>query len=132
MASFESQMRDIIKNRTGVTEEIFRAVSLQVTEQVITRTPVDTGRARGNWNASIDTADDSVSDSARPGDATNKARATVGRLEIGNTFTLTNGLPYIQKLEYGSSAQAANGMVRVTVEEFNQRLAEVVRRVSRT
>lgn len=132
MASFESQIRDIIKNREQVTREIFAASALQITEKVITRTPVDTGRARGNWNASIDSADESVNQGATQSTAQGKATSTAGGLSLGDTFYLTNGLPYISKLEYGSSGQAPNGIVRLTVDEFNAALREIVNRASRS
>lgn len=128
MASFEEQMRDIIKNRTGVTEEIFRAVALQVTEKVITRTPVDTGRARGNWNAEIDKEDETTNDSRTAAQALALAQGKALKAEIGQRFTLVNGLPYIQKLEYGYSRQAPKGMVRITAEEFNSIIRELTRK----
>ena len=38
----------------------------------------------------------------------------------GDVFLLTNNLEYIQGLEYGRSGQAPQGMVRVTLEQFEQ------------
>jgi len=129
--SFEQQIRRIIDNRAEVSQEIFTASCIQVSEKVITRTPVDEGRARGNWNASINSADDSTSDTRRASQAQSDARSTAGRLRLGDTFHLTNGLPYIRPLEYDRlSRQAPNGMVRITLDEFNAALREIVRRVS--
>lgn len=133
--SFEQQIKRIIDNREGVTREIFAASAIQVAEKVITRTPVDEGRARINWNPSINRYDDSTSDE-KPGEsaatsrATNRATAEASKLKLGDTFTLVNGLPYIRELEYGSSKQAPQGMVRRSVDEFNAALREVIRRVS--
>lgn len=144
--SFESEIARIIKNREKVTREIFAASALQITEKVITRTPVDTGRARGNWNASINSADDSVrEDNSDAGSnikapnqspagqkALNRATGAATGLQLGDTFYLTNGLPYISRLEYGYSGQAPSGMLRLTVDEFNAALREIVRNASRS
>lgn len=130
--SFESEIARIIKNREQVTREIFAASALQITEKVITRTPVDTGRARGNWNASINSADESVDQGATQSTAQGNAASTAGGLSLGDTFYLTNGLPYISRLEYGYSGQAPSGMLRLTVDEFNAALREIVNRASRT
>lgn len=144
--SFEQQIKRIIDNREGVTREIFAASAIQVAEKVITRTPVDEGRARINWNPSINRYDDSTTEE-KPGEAaatsraTSRATAEASKLQLGDTFTLVNGLPYIRKLEYGGygsgpkttggfSRQAPRGMVRITVDEFNAALREVIRRVS--
>lgn len=142
--SFEQQIKRIIDNREGVTREIFAASAIQVAEKVITRTPVDTGRARMNWNASINAPDDSTRDespdagsnirapaaSAGSRESLGRTTSTTTRLQLGDTFHLTNGLPYIRALEYGASDQAPNGMVRRSVDEFNAALREVIRRVS--
>ncbi len=40
---------------------------------------------------------------------------------------ITNNLPYISKLENGSSKQAPNGMVNLTMNEVQRSVANVVR-----
>lgn len=130
MTSFEQQIKRIIDNREGVTREIFAASCIQNADKVITRTPVKTGRARGNWNASINSPDESTDDGRSAAQAQSNARSTANGLKLGDSFHLTNGLPYIRPLEYGSSKQAPRGMVRITLDEFNAALREIVRRVS--
>ena len=44
----------------GDAEKVTRAVALQMTNEVINRTRVDTGRARGNWHAEINAAEEKV------------------------------------------------------------------------
>ena len=46
-----------------------------------------------------------------------------------NEFTLTNNLPYAERLEYGWSNQAPQGMVRVNVARFNTLLEEEAAKV---
>lgn len=77
---------------------------------VILATPVDTGRARGNWNVGINEVDPT----ARSEDPSGRNAIARGTQVIGSyvtgTITLSNGLPYIQALDQGHSAQAPAGM----------------------
>lgn len=89
-----------------------RAVTIGVFSSVIRMTPVDTGRAKGNWQCTI----------GQP--ATGEAMTNEGAMiatvpqHAGAKVYLTNNLPYIQKLEYGHSTQAPAGMVRVSIDRF--------------
>lgn len=136
--SFAQQMQDVIDNRRAVSRKVFAAVNIQLAEKIITRTPVDTGRARGNWNATIDQPDDKTG-SGSESSALSGARSTAAKIQPGQTFYLVNGLPYIRKLEYGGygdgpktvggfSKQAPAGMIRVTAEEFRAAVREALRR----
>ena len=53
----------------GNAEKVTRAVALQMTNEVINRTRVDTGRARGNWHAEINAAEEKVFEFAGWGSA---------------------------------------------------------------
>ncbi len=91
-------------------------------------TPVDTGRARGNWQigiAAVPTALLEVKDKA--GDATfsREAAKVLGEALRRDPFqlvTITNNLPYIDRLEDGWSKQAPNGWIRVAVERTRRRI----------
>lgn len=118
--SFSADLNAYIARTGKRAGEVQRGAALQLFGSIMTRTPVDTGRARGNWNAEIDGVDDSTSDSRRETQATSAAQSAIGQFEPGTTLTITNALPYIQRLEYGYSKQSPRGMVRVTAEEFRQ------------
>lgn len=102
------------------------AVCAQISTEVIKRTPVDTGRARANWIASIETPSDVITDNTDANGilATNKA-LNVSKYASGKMFWLVNNLPYIQKLEYGWSKQAPQGMVRLTMQQVTNSLRSV-------
>ena len=91
-----------------------RAVTIGVFSSVIKMTPVDTGRAKGNWQCTI----------GSPANGTNQLADSEGAMiatvpnPAGSKVYLTNNLPYIQKLEYGHSTQAPSGMVRVSIDRF--------------
>lgn len=109
----------------GDAEKVTRAVALQMTNEVINRTRVDTGRARGNWHAEINQAEEKVFEFSGGGAAAvpfalshcNKAIAEM----YGHRWILSNNLPYIQKLE------TLDSMVRGTVLEFNRAIDAAIK-----
>ena len=114
-----------VKKVGGDAEKITRAVALQMTNEVISRTRVDTGRARGNWHAEINAAEEKVFEFAGGGAAAvpfvlshcNKAIAEM----YGHRWILSNNLAYISKLE------SLDSMVRGTVLEFNRAIDAAVK-----
>lgn len=92
----------------------------EVFRRVILRTPVDTGRARGNWQVTIGAPSDLTLDGTDGGrSAVLRAIETVRGWRLGSAaIYLTNNLPYIERLENGWSKQAPTGMVALTVAEF--------------
>jgi len=79
------------------------------------KTPVDTGRARGNWQLTIDDPAVLEKYSDRP---IEEGMATLKTLGIFQVVFITNNVPYIVYLEKGSSSQAPNGMVEITLQEL--------------
>jgi len=94
-----------------------RAVSLRVLSGVVLRTPVDTGRARANWQASVGQGGRGEVDAEdKGGGATiERGAAAIGQQRGFEQVVLENNLPYIGKLEDGSSRQAPDGMVANTL-----------------
>lgn len=107
----------------AATEEVIRRISINVTAELIERTPVDTGWARANWIPAIGSpADDDVAEldrasrtagvtSARGRQSLGTASLTGYRLQRGNVF-ISNGVPYIGFLNEGTSDQAPRGFVQ--------------------
>lgn len=86
-----------------------RAVALHVLTGVVMRTPVDTGRARGNWNTAIGGPSGRVDMNARdPAGAGSVARgaAVIATHREFQQIVLDNNLPYIGRLNDGWSKQA--------------------------
>ena len=106
--SFSSDVKRFNEKAEKAAEGIFRGTALSLFSKVIARTPVDTGRARMNWMAGLN----------HPG--AGRFTRVVATAKLGDSIFLTNNLPYIEALEYGSSKQAPAGMVRVTASEFKQ------------
>ena len=110
-------------------EVIFRKIALELDYVVVLGTPVDTGRARGNWYPSIGAPSDTV-DWESKGQAASIGRvtATVTSAKLGSVVWLTNNLPYILPLENGHSKQAPSGMVDLNLDRIAAKYgARVVR-----
>lgn len=100
---------------------LVRKVVLDLLRKVTLRTPVDTGRARANWNVALESPDPRVTEDTDPtgSDAITDAEAVLSRAEAGGKIYITNNLVYIVPLEEGSSSdQAPRGMVAVSLREF--------------
>lgn len=114
---------DLNKFNKDLTEQqlgtLVRKVALQVLSGVVFSTPVDTGRARGNWQVSLDRpATGSLNLLDKQGrTVVSTGSVTIGRAPVFGHIWVTNNLPYIERLEYGHSKQAPAGMLLVTMAE---------------
>ena len=83
------------------------------------------GRARGNWQCSLNAPITSEIDRIDANGIGPRAevRATV---KVGEVNYLSNNVPYIRRLEFeGHSKQAPDGMVRISLERFGN-IGEIV------
>lgn len=97
---------------------------------VIVESPVDTGRFAANWMFAFGAVDESTKDGAFSGEgekagSISRLTNTLGGLQLGQVFYLTNSLPYAQRLEDGWSAKSSK-MVARAVNNFPAILAEEV------
>ena len=122
------QLRNLdkwVKKVGGDAEKVTRAVALQITNEVIQRTRVDTGRARGNWHAEINQAEEKVFEFASGGQAAipfalSHCNQAIEKM-YGHRWILSNNLAYISKLE------SLDSMVRGTVLEFNRAIEAAIK-----
>lgn len=90
-------------------------------------TPKDSGRARANWNVGVGKPDESVDlegpfrSSQETEDA---ARARASRARPGEDIHVTNALPYLPRLNRGSSRKAPAGFVERAVRVARQTVVE--------
>lgn len=110
----------------GIPEKVIRGTLFGLAGRIIKRSPVDTGRFRNNWQASVNTINTATTNSVDRSGASSisEARKTIESLKMGGTFYLSNNLPYARRLEYGWSKQAPNGMLRRSVAELQARMNE--------
>jgi hypothetical protein len=125
---------DIAKFAQKTGQKIDRAivsVCYRISEAIVMGTPVDTGRARGNWIPTVNNPSGStltIDDKAGT-----MALAKIGAVTInapGSVYYLVNNLPYINRLEYGWSQQSPQGMVRINVQNFQAALRKAVQNVN--
>lgn len=131
--SFSSKTKSWSDKALAKIELAHRKIALDAFSRVILRSPVDTGRFRGNWQVSIGSIPDDVIElEDKAGSVViSKVTAKVLELEAGDTIYLINNLPYARRLEYGWSGQAPGGMVRITAAEFQPIVKKVIEQIRR-
>lgn len=112
---------------------VLRKVALDMFSRVVIKTPVKSGRARGSWQCTIGSIPAGQVNHLDKTGAETIARinAAVAPAKAGDVVHLTANLPYINRLEWGHSAQAPSGMVRITVSEWNQAVERAAQSVSK-
>lgn len=129
--SFAAQLQAFGDMVQEDADQVFRIVATEVGESVIDATPIDTGRSLSNWNAGINSPDDVYRETEDPLDAKTSKRlaSEFQNLNFGDTAFITNATPHIPFLEYGSSRQSPNGMIRITLARFDNIVKSAVARV---
>ncbi len=83
-------------------DQLVRKVLLDAYAKITKKTPVDTGRAKGNWNISAGSpdlsVDDNASDDSDVGTPSNPPALPSQALDV---YYISNNLPYIEVLENG-------------------------------
>ncbi len=118
---FSKKMGQIAGRVLAQSANAVRRAAVVADQVVTTTTPVDTGRARANWLASIGLVPKQEAEVDPPeqtgATAITKALAIISTYRTGQgTIFISNNVNYIQFLEAGSSAQAPSGMVRQAVQ----------------
>ncbi len=115
-ADFEKQWRSRQKT-------FMRRIAADLFRRVVERTPVDTGRARANWDLTINNPSDrlDIDDFGQPVLVPPAIAQITGKEKI----YLVNNLPYIERLEHGWSKQAPAGMVRLSMAEIDAELEQI-------
>lgn len=127
--SFESDIRKFVQKTKASMDIVVRKVTMDLSNGLVQLSPVDTGRFRGNWMLGIGAPDTSTITAVDPNGSTTMARISSGvaGVKAGGIVYITNSLPYARRLEYGWSQQAPQGMVRITVANYQEYVANIVR-----
>jgi hypothetical protein len=124
LAKFNVELELASKKIQGDFKKFYKQVCLEVLKRIVFRTPVDTGRARGNWQVEIGAA--AVSSLIVEGTEGEMAdfsmRNGIQKLSDIPAFSIvhiTNNIEYIYYLEYDKrSDQFPEGMVEITLTEM--------------
>jgi len=115
---FADDMREHIRKLQERAEDQMQRVVVVSLQGIMSRTPVDTGRCRANWNVQAGKPNLSTSMDTDEGSAASRGNSEARAVSLKDKDVyISNNLPYAMKLEYGWSAQATHGMVRVTAAE---------------
>ena len=125
MASPDDFARRLFRIGRGIKENadrLVRETSLAVLTEVVVSTPVDRGRARGNWQVGLGEAPDPSPEEQEATKDTSGQRTIaegstrIARRSSGQDVFLSNNVPYIGPLNDGSSAQAPAGFIEQAVQ----------------
>lgn len=92
--------------------------ALAISQTVIAATPVDTGRARANWQAAIGVPiTQEIDNEDQSGQGTiSRNKGIIQSRKVKQTIYLSNNLAYIGALNAGSSSQAPANFVESAVQ----------------
>jgi len=90
-----------------------------IDQALVLATPVDTGRARANWQVGIDKPiTEPIDETDVSGQTTlDKNNVIIRGRKSGQSIHITNNVDYIEQLNQGSSSQAPANFVGLAVQE---------------
>lgn len=114
--------REFAEQMGGVRDAV-AYVGLAGIRGVVMKSPVLTGRFRGNWSLTIGSISNTTTETVDPSGGPTIARAqgalsAYAAQEGFPMIYIQNSLPYAVPLEDGHSKQAPNGMMALTVAEL--------------
>lgn len=117
---FSSMLEDVAKNIVPAElVNLQRQLVLDLLSRVVLKTPVDTGRARGNWQVEVGNLPAGVVETTQgPSEIIEAGMKKLASLGFGQIVWVANNLEYVTFLEDGSSAQAPRGMLSLSLAEL--------------
>ena len=127
LAQFNSEVTQFARSIPGKITLLQKKIVLEALRRLVEKTPVDTGRARGNWQVTIGSPSEGQLDQTDPvGAATIAAGlAALAGLPPFQVVWISNNIDYIEELEHGHSKQAPEGMLAITIEELRNMFTSV-------
>ena len=127
--TIRSDLDKALQRKLQAFEDAIGRTALGVDAELVEQTPVDTGRARSNWFASIGSPSGQTTEQTSPQTFDNKS--IYDRYKLNQTIFITNNLPYIVPLNNGTSQQAPAGFVDATVAKYRRKVKEDFRQIER-
>lgn len=129
--SFQAGINRFAAEVRKKAEKNVRKTLLACLQGCISRSPVDTGSFRLNWNIQAKSPDTSTKEiegkpgkSPKPAGMAELAPALNLSFDMGDLVYISNALPYSQWLESGGSKQAPTGVVAPTIREVENKIKE--------
>lgn len=131
MSKFDKDLAKATKKIEKALEQTVRGASIEMFGEIVRRTPVITGRLRGNWQAQTKSPDLSTVDTVgeTEGSIISREASTVNSFKLSDeTLWFSNNLAYAEAMETGSSVQRPSGFMRVTVKQFQSLIEKRARK----
>jgi hypothetical protein len=128
MKGFSHRIKVLADDVPENADKLMRSTVITIVSSVALATPVDTGRARANWKTQIGAPASGTNEAYPKGTAgssggpaaaaaINSAVSEMGKYNrSGVEVHVTNNLPYIGRLNEGSSKQAPANFVQTAIE----------------
>lgn len=124
--AFNAAVTAFAKRTQADAVTLQRALSLQILSGVVLKTPVDTGRARGNWQLNVSQTANPNSDvkgvDKNGGETINRGAKKLDGLKFGRLVVIFNNVEYVPYLNNGTSRQAGKYFVERTIDEVTSQL----------
>ena len=127
--SFASELSNFTVKAASNTEKVFRGSTISLFRNIIRRTPVKEGRLRGNWQTDLNQPASGELERIGEDASIREAVAVASKAKLDDSIYMVNNLPYARPIEGGSSTQSPNGMVSVSVAEFNREVEKQARKL---
>jgi hypothetical protein len=89
---FTVPMDQMAARTLGRIDETVRGATHALFRKIVDRTPIDSGKARANWNVSVGAPNTTTTESTRKGRATREVNKVL-TIPAGEKVHLANGLP---------------------------------------
>lgn len=134
--TFTAEIKDWARRFPDKMDALARQTCQQVSENVITSTPVDTGFLRSSWQPSIGTPQAAKGGEGMQGQAQAQVELTIAQMQAGEVYYLTNNAVYAKRIEFGFVGQDSLGRTfnqqgRFMVTDNVKRWPSVVARMAK-
>lgn len=119
--SFKSRIEKRKRNITENVDRIIKITAVFIVQEVVNRTPVDTGLARSNWRIGPVSSSD-VRKITTPDAVVRAAKQAVKKIKQGGQIVLNNPVPYVVYLNRGHSKQAPARFVELAIQAGRQKI----------
>lgn len=124
--TFSADITRFVKKSERNAQIAVRKITIELLSKVVLKSPVDTGRFRGNWFTGLNYApqDTSAIVDKTGYESISRGNSVVGKYTMrDDAIYIANNLPYAYRLETGYSKQAPQGMARLSVMEISSKYA---------
>ena len=108
---FDEVEKDLLK--------LQKSIAIEILNRIVLLTPVDEGRARGNWLVSLgypDSSEQDIYDESGRGTIVHGTGIIKGVKDLGYIY-IQNNLPYIEFLNDGGSSQADRFFIETAIHD---------------